>query len=113
MENFGYFLLGLILSLVISGVYLLFRNEYCYRKTKVISIWVFFYHCLDGKDIDYDIDDYDTSWGLIFNPFRWTMRSMCNDKEKFDKLKEFINTHGEEIERLKEKLKEECLIGNV
>lgn len=106
-EIFGMILIIFALLTIIFGAWLLFRNDYCYRKTRIISTWVFFYQCLCGEDIDYDIDDYDTEWRLLLNPFRWTMRSMCNDKKKFDKLKEFVDTHGEDIARLKEELKEE------
>ncbi len=100
--------LVLLLALSIGTLWLLFRNVYCFQKTQVISKWILYYRLItDEDDIDYNIDDYDEhTWELILNPFRWTLRSMCNDKEKFDKLKKFIVEHPNEIAEMRKYIKE-------
>lgn len=100
-------LFGLALFLLVIGVFGFFRNEYCFRKTLILSKWIFYYKVIIGEDdIDYDIDDFDKGWRLVLNPFRWTLRSMCNDKVKYDKLKKFIDEHPDEVAEMREYIKE-------
>lgn len=107
MEIFAWILFGLVLFLLVIGIFGFLRNEYCFQKTLILSKWIFYYKVItDEDDIDYDIDDFDKGLRLVLNPFRWTMRSMCNDKAKYDKLKKFIVEHPNEIAEIREYIKE-------
>ena len=94
----GIFGLGMLVA-----IYLIIKNAYCYKLSMQIGEWVFCYRVLTAEgDIDYDIDCYVSSYRW-FNPFTcWTKRGMCVDKEKYDKLKKFIDEHQKEIEKLYE-----------
>lgn len=95
--------LGICLLGILVGFYLIIKNVYCYKLSIKISKWIFCYKVLTAEgDIDYDIDCYTSSYRW-FNPFIcWTKRGMCVDKEKYDKLKKFIDEHQKEIEKLYE-----------
>ena len=95
-----YTIFGICLAgLVVMG-FLFFKLEYQYRQVVLITTWVHCYQVItDKEDIDYNICNYvEESWDWLFNPFCWSRRSMCDDKEKYDKLKEFIDNNIELIE---------------
>lgn len=98
-------IIGFCILGIIVGFYLIIKNAYCFKLSQQISQWVFYYQVItERKDIDYDIDCYTSSY-CWFNPFIcWTKRGMCYDKEKYNKLKKFIDVHKKEIQEMKEKM---------
>lgn len=93
-------LLGIFLAALLVVGFLSFKLEYQYRQVFLITTWVYCYQVItDKEDIDYSICNYsEESWNWLFNPFCWSLRSMCSDKEKYDKLKAFIDNNIELIE---------------
>jgi hypothetical protein len=91
-------LFGLI---VLSGLYVLWKNSHCYNLSCRIARKILYYRCITGNtDIDYNLDIYLDGQKYL-NPFIWTERAMCKDKEKYDKLNQFVQDNPEAIEELK------------
>lgn len=83
-------------------LFMYLRSVWCYYQAKIIDEWVYCYKALtEQEDIGYDIcsyatDGHEATMELVLDLRKWSKRSLCNDKEKFDKLKKFVYANNKE-----------------